>query len=148
MEELYYECKVVRLCFDANTSIGKATWHGFLTSKELRENAVRSLRMSTEKNLHYWLADQRKMSAIRQQDLHWIATEMVPLMLATPLRRMAIVVSGDIYNNLAMEQLFKRSSSLGDLVVKEFSDIEQATDWLQQTSATPLPAVALQTSSH
>ncbi|GAB3203006.1 hypothetical protein ABID22_001190 [Pontibacter aydingkolensis] len=140
MEELYYESNVLRLSYSRDMNMGKAEWRGFLSSKEFRENGLRCLEFITAYNISRWQADQRQMLAIRQQDLQWVIAEFMPQLLASPLRRMAIIVSGDIFNNMAMEQLFKRSSNFGDLIIKEFDAEDEAFEWLK----TPIPAAVAQ----
>ncbi|MEJ8804360.1 STAS/SEC14 domain-containing protein [Pontibacter sp. H249] len=138
MKKLYYESAELRLSVDKEKRIGMAEWRGFLSSEEFRNNGLRCLHLIQAEGLVRWLADQRVMRAIRQQDLNWVVTELVPLMLASPLRRMAIVVSVDIFNNMAMEQLFKRAGNLGDLIIKEFDNEDAALQWLLQ----PIPKKA------
>lgn len=132
MFELRYQSDVVRIWINKSKRLGKAEWRGFLTSEQFRENGLRCVKLCEEEKLECWLADQRTMRAIRQQDLQWAALELLPIMLATPLRRMAIIVSVDIFNNMAMEQLYKRAGSLGNLVIKEFEKEDEALAWLQK----------------
>ena len=130
MLELRYQSDVVSILVDKDKQLGKAEWRGFLSSPEFRENGLRCAQLCQDEKLERWLADQRTMRAIRQQDLQWAALELLPKLLATPLRRMAVVVSADIFNNMAMEQLYKRAGSIGDMVIKEFVTEEEALEWL------------------
>ncbi|MBC5994049.1 STAS/SEC14 domain-containing protein [Pontibacter cellulosilyticus] len=136
MEELYYESHGFRLSYDAEKRLGKAEWRGFLSSAEFRENSMLCMELAYKYSTIRWLADQKTMRAIRQDDLRWASIEIMPKILASPIRRMAIIVSVDIFNNMAMEQLTKRAGNLGDLVVKEFEDEATAMTWLLQ----PIPA--------
>ena len=136
MEELYYESHGFRLSYDVEERLGKAEWRGFLSSAEFRENSIKCIELAYKYSPIRWLADQKTMRAIRQEDLRWAGVEIMPKILASPIRRMAIIVSVDIFNNMAMEQLTKRAGNLGDLVVKEFEDEAMAMLWLLQ----PIPA--------
>ena len=72
------------------------------------------------------------MRAIRQQDQQWTVEEFVPKMLASPLRRMATVVSEDIFNKMALEQMLQRSGGLGDIILRDFDNVDDAMEWLSQ----------------
>lgn len=133
MEEVYFASAAVKLSYDKEILLGKAVWQGFQSSNEFRENGMRSLQLIREQGLVRWLANQRDMRAIRQLDLNWVVAELMPSLIASPLRRMAIVVSADIFNKMAMEQLFKRAGNLGDLIIKEFDSEDIAREWLLQS---------------
>ena len=105
---------------------------GFLSSEEFREATIMSVRMMDKFKPLRWLADNRRMRAIRQADQEWFAAYTLPRLQAGSIRRSATVVSEDIFNKMAVEQFLKRADHLGDIVMKEFDNIEEALAWVKQ----------------
>ncbi|MEJ8758352.1 hypothetical protein WG947_15165 [Pontibacter sp. H259] len=138
METLYFENENVRVSYDETTGLGTAVWQGFQSSEQFRSNGLKCLQLMNEKGLTRWLADSRKMKAIRLQDQQWVIEEFVPMLLSSPLRRMANLVSEDIFNKMAFEQMIRRSGDLGDFRLNEFEDKAAALDWLLQPLVLPV----------
>ncbi|HEY4650484.1 MAG TPA: hypothetical protein VIG72_03675 [Pontibacter sp.] len=141
MEKVYFENEHVRVSYDEALQLGMAEWQGFLNSEAFRSNGLRCLQLITEKKLTRWLADSRRMKAIRQQDQEWVLQELLPRLLDSLLQRMANLVSEDIFNKMAFEQMIKRSNGrLGDFRIKEFEDKEAALEWLSGPVVQEAPA--------
>jgi hypothetical protein len=132
MLKLYYETAAIQVSYDQELQLGFGEWKGFVSSDEFRDTAMRSLDFVNEHGITRWLADRRHMKAIRQQDQQWIVEEFIPKLQQSPLHRMANVVSDDIFNKMAMENIFQRSGGLGSIVSRDFDTIDEALAWLKQ----------------
>lgn len=53
-----------------------------------------------------------------------------PRMLHSQLRRMATVVSEDLFNKMAVEQMIQRAGDMGDIALRDFDDEVLALVWL------------------
>lgn len=135
--ELYFENDAIRVYLDKELHLGVGEWKGFANSNKIRSTALKSLEVVNEYELTRWLADRRKMKAILQQDQQWTIDEFIPKMLESPLRRMATIVSNDLFNRMAMENMIQRSGGLGDIVIREFDSVEEAMVWLKQPIPVP-----------
>jgi hypothetical protein len=71
METAYFKNEYVALYFDSARRMGRADWSGFQSGEIFRANVIISLRLIEDKNPVTWLADNRKMKAIRQKDQEW-----------------------------------------------------------------------------
>ena len=120
------------MSYDRDLQMGVGEWLGFISSKDIRATALRSLEFVNEHRITRWLSDRRKMKAIRQQDQQWTVEEFIPKLLESPLRRMATVVSEDIFNQMAMEQILKRSGGLGNIALRDFDNVAAAMEWLKR----------------
>ena len=100
MMKLYYDTDAMRISYDEELQLGVGEWKGFVSSNDIKEVALRSLEFVNEYGIIRWLADRRKMKAIRQQDQQWTVDVFIPRLLESPLRRMATIVSEDIFNQI------------------------------------------------
>lgn len=128
----YFQNHSVTITYNDELQLGAAVWNGFLSSQEFREAIEVCLRMMDEYRPLRWLGDNRKLRAIRQADQDWFVSYVVPELAASTIRRNAVLVSEDLFNKMAVEQIIKRADNLGDMVVKEFDDKEDAMAWLAE----------------
>ncbi|MBC3540703.1 hypothetical protein ACFSC6_12505 [Rufibacter sediminis] len=112
-----------------------AVWNGFLNSQEFQEAASVCIALIEEKAPTRWLADNRKMKAIRQADQQWFVETIIPRLLHSSLRRMATLVSEDLFNKMAVEQMLQRAGGIDHLAFCDFKDESEALLWLMAPSA-------------
>jgi hypothetical protein len=129
---IHFQNDVVTVSYDLEKQLGMATWNGFLTTTQFREAVHISLDLMDEHKLLRWLGDNRKLRAIRQADQDWFVEYVFPRLVAGTVRRNASVVSEDLFNRMAVEQIIKRADNLGDMVLKDFESVEAAMAWLKQ----------------
>jgi hypothetical protein len=132
MLKLYYETEAIRVSYDEELQLGKGEWKGFVSSDIYRSTALHLLEFVTEHRIMRWLSDRSQMKAIRQQDQQWMAEEFIPKIIDSPLRRMANVLSPDVFKNMDMEQIIRRRSSLGNIAFRDFETVAEAMEWLQR----------------
>jgi hypothetical protein len=130
MKQIYYQAPGLTLSFDPERLIAYAVWSGFLSSHEFQEASLQCIELIEEKGIIRWFADNRKMKAIRQADQQWFLENIMPRMLQSSLLRMATLVSEDIFNKMAVEQLLQRVGHIDQLVLRDFEEEKEALFWL------------------
>ncbi|ALI99132.1 STAS/SEC14 domain-containing protein [Rufibacter tibetensis] len=130
MRKTYYASAGLTLDYDQGQKTAYAVWNGFLNSQEFKEATLKCLQLMEEEGVVRWLADNRKMKAIRQADQHWFVENIMPRMLQSTLRRMATLVSEDMFNKMAVDQIMQRIEQPDHLVLRDFNDEAQALAWL------------------
>lgn len=127
-----FKNQVATLTYDPEWELGCARIEGFLSSQEFREIILLGIKLIEEYKPLRWLSDNRKMKVIRQIDQEWYLANALPQILQSTIRRNAIIVSEDIFNKMAVEQLVKRAGNLEDMLLNEFNDERLALAWLKQ----------------
>ena len=110
--------------------MGFAVWTGFLNSQEFREATTKCMELIQQEGLTHWLADNREMKAIRQADQQWFVENILPIMLQSSLKRMATLVSGDIFNQMAIDHIKEEAGPLDTIELRDFTDEVKAVAWL------------------
>lgn len=128
----HFSNAVVTISYDPEQRLGMAVWNGFLSSDEFRAAVEICLDLMDEHKLLRWLGDNRKLRAIRQADQDWFVSYVLPRLVASTVRRNASIVSEDMFNRMAVEQIIQRAENLGDMVLRDFENIETAMSWLQE----------------
>ncbi|KAA3440586.1 SpoIIAA family protein [Rufibacter hautae] len=132
MVTTYFQSRAFTLTYDHQHQLGIAQAVGFLNSEEFREATAMCVRLLEEHKPLRWLADNRRMKAIRQADQQWFHEFAFPKLRDSSIRRNATVVSEDIFNKMAIEQLMKRAPDLGDMLLHDFESREEALAWVLQ----------------
>ena len=130
MEDIYFKADYLLLYYNRQSRTARAVWNGFLSGETLRHAVAQCTQLLEEEKPLNWLADNRKMKAIRQKDQEWMQANMVPKIVASSLRKMATLVSEDIFNRMAVENLFVRANELIKFDHQYFKDEKAATQWL------------------
>ena len=80
--------------------------------------------------LERWLADLRGMNAILRQDEQWTVNEWFPTLAKTGLKRMAILMSSDYFNQMSVDRIMQAATPEMPFAVAYFDDAEGALAWL------------------
>lgn len=132
METIYFKQPYLQLYYNQETQTARAVWSGFLSSAEIQTACFICIKLLEELNPKNWLADNRKMKAIRQRDQEWIIAELAPRLANSSLRKMATMVSEDIFNQMAIENIYTRAGQSIKFEHQYFKQEEAAAQWLQQ----------------
>lgn len=128
----HFRNDVVTVSYDLEKQLGMAVWNGFLSSAQFREAVEICLNLMDEHKLLRWLGDNRKLRAIRQADQDWFVSYVFPRLAVGTVRRNASVLSEDMFNRMAVEQIIQRAENLGDMILRDFDTVEGAMAWLLQ----------------
>lgn len=128
----YFQNHVLTLTYEPEWELGTAQWKGFLSSQEFQEAVMMCLQLMNKYKPLRWLGDNRKMRVIRQADQEWFVAHALPHLQAGTIRRHATILSEDIFNKMAVEQIIQRSDNKEALFLKEFNTKPLAIAWLKQ----------------
>ncbi|UII35111.1 hypothetical protein LVD17_15015 [Fulvivirga ulvae] len=104
----------------------------------MREHLNTGLELVREKKLELdkiaWLADTRKMSALFDEDITWIAEDWNVRMFQAGIMHIALIVPEDAFGGVSQEIYMEGSQELNQqgLQVRQFTDMESAKAWLRE----------------
>lgn len=127
-----FENNVAKITYDNELLLGRVATYDFMSGQTFREVVEAALNVIEEYKPLRWLADNRKSRAIRQTDQDWFAEIVFPRLAVSSIRRNATIVSEDVFNKMAVEQLLERAGDLGDMVIREFESEEEALAWVSE----------------
>ncbi|WP_181306756.1 hypothetical protein [Rufibacter sp. XAAS-G3-1] len=132
MRKVYFQSGGLTLSFDEERLTAYAVWNGFLGTQQFQEASLKCIELVEEKGITRWFADNRKMKAIRQVNQQWFLENIMPRLLRSSLRRMATLVSEDLFNKMAVEQLYQRAGNIEHLALHDFKEETEALLWLME----------------
>lgn len=120
----------VTVTADKEDRLIRLKWSGYAPSTEYR-GILEDARMNVGLHqLERWLADLRGMNAILRQDEQWTVNEWFPTLAKTGLKRMAILMSSDYFNQMSVDRIMQASTPEMPFEVAYFDDAEGARAWL------------------
>ena len=108
------------------------TWHGFANSEEFRGTHNKALALARQFNLHYWISNMKDMKAIRQADQDWSVQEWLPQFLNQNIKKWAIIISDDMFNQMAMSSMMGKIRPKLTYPVEYFQDLNTAKNWVER----------------
>ncbi len=126
----YFESKYVEVLFDESINTGIGNWNGFVSGEEYKTGLNKALELLKEKKTHKWIGNLSNMEAITEEDQRWANEVWFPNALAAGMKRLGVVVSKDIFNQMSVEEMLNKVESL-DLVTQYFDNLENAKAWMK-----------------
>ncbi|WP_139924419.1 STAS/SEC14 domain-containing protein [Hymenobacter sp. DG01] len=130
--EMVFENQHCTIFFDPASRCLHQTWTGFATGPLLREAHEATLELLSRHGVQQVLADTREMRTILRTDQQWITDDFFPRALARGYRRVAVVVSADMFNQLSVRAILDPVLGQSAFTVEYFGNLETARAWLYQ----------------
>ncbi|NML64379.1 hypothetical protein HHL22_04090 [Hymenobacter sp. RP-2-7] len=104
-------------------------WLGFAGSDDFRTALVEAMRLARLHKVTGWVADDRRLGAVRPKDLAWTHEQVLRPLSALGVRRFAHLESLEALNRLTIDGLYR--AALPDLAYefRHFTDLGQARAW-------------------
>lgn len=128
---VYYDQPYVTIEIEPDKDLLVITWLGFAGSQEYRETRTRAIELSQEHGVKRWLSNMKNMKAIRQAEQEWTIDEWLPMFLKLKLERWAILVSDDMFNQMAVSSMMSKIRPYLNYPVEYFHDLNSARKWVQ-----------------
>ena len=110
----------------------RSKWLIVIDSAMYRKGMLHLCRRLGQEHVSYWLHHASEHYAPNISDQAWMMEVLYPQLTGTSLRRVAIVLSKDLFLQSVIEQLCGRSRSVfkGSIQMRTFHDAESAKEWL------------------
>ncbi|GAA4441560.1 hypothetical protein GCM10023188_40220 [Pontibacter saemangeumensis] len=106
-------------------------WRHTIPSPQLREAMLFACEYILAHDVELILADFSKMHAPSLEDQVWIANRSAQLLQHSKLRRVANILSLDVFEQIAIENIYALASNLPmPCETREFVSKEEAMEWL------------------
>lgn len=110
-------------------------WHGFVPSEDYRAGLEMVLQLAQEQNVKYVLTDNRFMGPLVMADQAWTKKELIPRLSKTGIEKLFIVVSMDIFNAMAVQNILNEACDAITFEYQYFHSYPDGVDWLTQTKS-------------
>lgn len=104
-------------------------WLGFAGSADFQQALLEALRLARLHQVAGWVADDRRLGAVRPKDLDWTHEQVLKPLDALGVRRFAHLESAETLNRLIIGGLYQ--TAVPDLTYefRHFTDLAPARAW-------------------
>jgi nitrogen regulatory protein PII-like uncharacterized protein len=127
--EVLFKSNFVEVSYDAANKIIIAKWNGFLKLEDVKKacDVINSYVKKYQVSRH--LSDQSQMRILSKEIQEHVATKVFPELENLGLRKMAVVISEDVFA-VATANNVHTKAKVGRLSVNTYNSVNQATSWL------------------
>jgi hypothetical protein len=126
-----FEEKYLTIHHDENINCIHMQWTGFAASQNYKNGMNTGLEKVKEKKVTKWLANMTDMAVITPDDQKWTNEDWFPRLLEAGIRTAAVVMSKDIFNQLAVKKIGEEMTD-NSYTMHFFGDLEEAKKWLRE----------------
>ncbi|OJJ18762.1 hypothetical protein BKI52_24490 [marine bacterium AO1-C] len=114
--------------YNPQVNLVEVIWRTHQQSSHYRQAINAAYEIILKYGANKWLSDMRNEGVVSVEDQKWLKEEMVPKAFKAGLRRIALVVSKDVFVRFYTKNIQK--PLVETFQVRHFDDIEQAHKWL------------------
>ncbi len=129
--ELYYDEPWCKIYYLNDLDCVYLDWHGFAEDDQFQEACYASLDLLKEKKLSKMIADNTDARVVSIANQDWLNEVWFPKAYKEGYRASAIVVSKDLFNEVAVKKIVSEMDG-GLFTVHFFQNLEAAKDWLRE----------------
>lgn len=139
--------KYMSFHLDISSNMVQSRWLASVDSEMYRESMLHLYGHIKQHHSSLWLYDASKFSTPNMSDQKWSVEVLAPLLAGTSLRRIAVIMSQDVFLQTVAEQVRRNSMAVfrDSIKMKNFFDQDSAAEWLlaKNHSFTPIPEDAI-----
>jgi len=110
-------------------SVLETEWLGFAGSADFRASLTEALRLARLHRVTGWVADDRRLGAVRPKDLDWTHTEVLAPLGELGVIRFAHLESEEVMNRLIIDGMYQRSVPGLPYEFRHFTSLAEARAW-------------------
>lgn len=127
---IYNETSYLKIVFNEEIQSAEMHWKTFTTPQELKDGLNKGLELVEEKNISNWIADVSSLGVVGEEEQKWSNENWFPRALKEGIKRMAVIVSDDIFNQMSVEEIMQNVPQM-NFTSKYFSNVEEAREWIK-----------------
>lgn len=108
-------------------------WKAFANSAEFRAALMRALDAIRDHKAVAYLSDTRNVKVVVHKDQDWVDEVWRPLLVASGLKRFALVTAASGLGKVTVEDVIDRVHNRG-LLMRHFDSIDTARSWLAEVT--------------
>ena len=128
--KVVYDEEHATIYLNESKRLVETVWHGFANSEAYRSTVRFCLQVALGQKVLYWVSDRRNMKAIRPVDQEWTVQVIAPMFVRTSLRKVAVITSTDIFNQMATNAIHVKANDLITFDSRYFDDPASAYAWM------------------
>lgn len=117
------------LLHTGSRNVLETEWLGFAGSADFRAALLETLRLARLHHVTGWVADDRRLGAVRPKDLEWCHTELLIPLAELGLQRFAHLESEETLNRVTINGMYQSALPGLPYEFRHFTSLPAARSW-------------------
>ncbi|OGX88300.1 hypothetical protein [Hymenobacter coccineus] len=104
-------------------------WLGFAGSNDFRNALTETLRLAQQYHVKGWVADDRRLGAVRPKDLEWAHANLLKPVSLIGLQRFAHLESVEVLNRVTIDGMYQTALPGLPFEFRHFTTLPEARAW-------------------
>ena len=117
------------LLHTGSRNVLESEWLGFAGSADFRAALMELLRLARQHHVTGWVADDRRLGAVRPKDLEWCQLELLVPLAELGLTRFAHLESEDTLNRITINGMYQKNLPGLPYEFRHFTSLPAARSW-------------------
>jgi len=123
---------VYEIFFNPDIKAVVMNWHGYATSRQLKEGSEKMLTTLIEHKANKVLANLKDMILISMEDQNWIEHSFIPRGSEKGFKAIAIIKPTSYFNRVAIENIASKVENRDLMQIRHFDSEGEAIAWLNE----------------
>lgn len=129
--KINYQTSYATLYIDHDSHIGHLEWNGIIPSASYRETMLHVLEVIKKHKILFGIQDLKKLRPLSPMDMDWMVHEYMPMLLNSPLKKIAILESEDSLDTLNLRDMVYTPYTELTFRLEYFDDVASALSWFK-----------------
>lgn len=131
MEKLVLDEAYAKIYVSESDKYIRLVWKGYVQGEKFQKVLNTGLKLVLDHQLEAWYADLREMSVIKKSDQKWTDDVWFPKMIKTPLLKMGVLNSKDVFNRFGTDQILTKASNIVPFDIRNFNNEDECYEWIR-----------------
>lgn len=120
------------ITYDDANGIIIAKWSGFLKLDSTKKGCDSMVEFVRKNKTTKHLSDQSSLKVLSKEVQGYLVTEAFPALDKAGLKRLAVLVSEDVFAKATVDNVNTNAMKMGNITVKTFNTRRDCIDWLNE----------------
>lgn len=128
----FFKDNCAEITYDDANSIIVAKWSGFLKLDSTKKACDNMVDFVKKNKVTKHLSDQSTLKVLSKEVQGYLVTEVFPALDKAGLRKLAVLVSEDVFAKATVENVNTNATKMGNITIKTFNTRRDCIDWLNE----------------
>lgn len=122
----YYNKRHASVSYDPKIKAPKVIWKDFTSIDDYKETLEATFEVIKKHQCTQWISDQKETKIVPKEASQWLKTVFIPKAAKAGVKKVALILSKDIFSQLYAKRLEQNIKTLG-LTIKYFNYYQNET---------------------
>ena len=130
---MFFTSEYADIEWNEEYKIAELIWKKFAADENFREPCRKTVELMKQNGAKFWFSDTLKISSMKEEDVNFFVSEIVPAVLALGVKEQALVVPQSVVAKMGLTSATEKVDEEG-LKTYYFASRNEALKWIKEHS--------------